>query len=202
MTDLYEKALDRSEANYLRGIRSAIYGLWAGTIDFPNFVTIMVDLIDVGYRRAWLQGMSDFGLGPEDMTADEERALQFDIGNETTYIYDLGTAIQTADKLSGGKLAPFYARAEMWANRFEAIRSEARMMAGEDEKLEWVMGPTKEHCSDCLRANGKVYRASVWASTGLQPRSRDLECRGYKCLCELVPTDAPLSRGRPLIGVV
>lgn len=194
---LDEKALDPSEGNYLRGIRAAVYGLWSNQIGFADYVQMMVETIDNGLRRAWYQGADDMGIQPEELTPAENQAILNEINSNIGYVYPLGNDIMAADKAHGGKLTPFYRRADMWGGRFEAVRSRARMMAGQDQKLQWQMGPTREHCTDCQRLDGRVYRASIWRSIGLEPRSRLLECRGYKCLCRFVPTTLPSTRGRP-----
>ena len=60
----------------------------------------------------------------------------------------------------------------------------------------------KDNCRTCLALDGKVKRASFWDTTGVHPQATNgtLECNGYNCGCELIPTDEPLSRG-PLPNV-
>ncbi len=191
------KALDRGETDYSRSIRSAVYGLWSGQMSFPGYVQTMVGAIDRGFTRAWMQGASDCGIGEGELTPEENQALYTEINSEISFIYGFADDIMAGSRDNKGKLGPLYSRAEMWVNRFEFIRSMARSMACKDQKLQWKMGPTKEHCKDCIRMNNRVYRASIWDKYGLVPRSRDLECGGYHCLCEFVPTNLPVTPGRP-----
>jgi hypothetical protein len=70
-------------------------------------------------------------------------------------------------------------------------------MACEDQKLQWVMGPTKEHCNSCLRLSNKIKRASYWRRVNVYPQSPpnpNLECNGFG-LCQLLPTDERCSPG-------
>ena len=95
----------------------------------------------------------------------------------------------------GGKLQKVFARIELWVNRWEDVYNQALLMGRENPKLKWVVGPT-EHCTTCLKLNGKVKRASTWEASGWRPQSRDLACGGWKCQCRLVPTTEPLTKGR------
>ena len=64
----------------------------------------------------------------------------------------------------------------------------------EDEKLVWFYGAT-EHCSHCQTLSGQVHTRSDWQdffnTSGLFPRSANLECSGLYCQCGLYPTDEP-----------
>jgi hypothetical protein len=85
-------------------------------------------------------------------------------------------------------------RLPMWINRYTEVVNTAKTMACANQKLMWTLGPT-EHCSSCLKLEGKVKRGKFWQESGVLPQSRQLECGGFRCQCSLQPTDAPLSRG-------
>ncbi len=51
------------------------------------------------------------------------------------------------------------------------------------------------NCNSCQKLNGKIKRGSYWQKT-IMPRSRNLECGGWRCCCDLVPTDDPISKGK------
>jgi hypothetical protein len=57
---------------------------------------------------------------------------------------------------------------------------------GEDtgEKYTWILGTTKEHCSDCLSSAGQTKTRAEWGK-GPLPQSGALECTGRYCLCYL-----------------
>lgn len=64
----------------------------------------------------------------------------------------------------------------------------------EDQRYEFVMGPTSDHCEDCARLDGQVHTASEWqANSKYLPRSRDLACSGFRCLCTLEETNDAIS---------
>jgi hypothetical protein len=60
-----------------------------------------------------------------------------------------------------------------------------------DSLLVWRMGSTRDHCRHCFGLNGATLTIFEWNQLGIRPQSRALECGGYRCDCERVPTDAP-----------
>lgn len=189
-------------AQYRSNIRAAVRGLWSGAIDFDGFWDAMSSAINLGLTGAWRAGMADCGVSFDDITPQESAALMQRIIYEHQWINGYANAIEQGSRANGGKLTPLYNRAEVWIGRWEGVRTEARVMACANKPLKWVVGPT-EHCSSCLKLDGKVKRASFWDDSGILPRIHGapyLKCRGFRCQCQLVVTDEPLSRG-PLPGL-
>lgn len=116
-------------------------------------------------------------------------------------------AIIEGSEANGGSLTPLLMRVEMWVNDLGRIRQKAQNMACADQKAEWLIGPTEQHCPTCSFYAGKVYRRSVWIKylepLGLLPRTKGpesgLACGGWQCLCDLVNTNKPVTPGRPPI---
>lgn len=183
-----------TQAGYQLNLRAAVRGLWSGQIDFDAAFGMLLQAIDRGFTQAWTEGAKECGIEPGEWTAEERTALAVRIGEEKTYIYTLLEAVEAGRK-GVGKLAPLYTRLQMWVNRYQDVKNQAKTMACADQKLKWVLGPT-EHCETCMKAAGKVKRASQWAKTDLRPQAPCLQCGGYRCQCSLVLTDEPLSRGR------
>ena len=189
--------IDYGEQDYLRSIRSSIHALWDGSIDVFTFIDSMVSAIDRSFHRAWYEGIAEYGFKPDEMTPEEVTRLGEEINGQIPYIVPFAQAIQRSTKALGGKIAPFYFRAEMWGNRYGAVKSIARQSVAGDGKILWQWNPLKEHCPDCARLNGRVYRASTWRKYNIEPRSRLLACEGYKCGCTFVPTTERCTPGRP-----
>lgn len=188
----------KGTVNYRRGLRAAIRGLWGGVFDRIQFWDAMSSTIWRGLTTAWHLGAQDCGIAPDELSPQELVALQKAIDYEHLWIGGLANAIEANSKAKKGKLTPLLRRAEVWIGRWEGVRSAARVMACGDKKLEWVLGPT-EHCRSCLALSGKVKRASWWRENGILPRVHGawwLACHGFRCQCQLLPTDKPLSRGR------
>ena len=188
---------DKRETDYQGGLRSAVRGLWAGEISWLDSIDWMTREIERSYTRAWADGLSSCGILLDEMTPEEQARLSLEINMEIQYVYSFANQILVASRSRGGKLKPLYDRLDMWINRYNAIRDMAMTYACQDEKLKWVMGATKEHCTSCRRLDGRVYRASAWRSADLYPRKHSLECGGWRCACEFVPTSEPATPGFP-----
>lgn len=77
-----------------------------------------------------------------------------------------------------------------------ATLGEVYNLANQEERYQFRLGNTQEHCGDCSRLNGQVHTASEWAQhSDMLPGSHSLECKGFNCLCTLQKTDAPVSGG-------
>ncbi len=204
-TTTWDKAMKKrppASASYRRQVRSAIYGLWNGQIDLYSYVDSMISTIDAGLRQAYYAGAAECGILPNELTVEEERYVQGMINGEISYIISLAQDITVGSKLEGGKLTPLIGRAEMWTARYDQVANEARVRACQDGKLEWVIGAAEQHCRDCRALDGKVKRASVWLASGIRPQAAPnpyLECEGWRCACQLVPTSKPMTPG-PLPG--
>lgn len=186
-----------STAQYRRGIRAAIRGLWSGILTRDDFDDAMRVTIRRNLTLGWERGAKECGILPDELSEAERAQLQARIEYEYQWIDGFADTIIAQSKENGGKLRPLYNRAEVWIGRYEGIKTEARVMACADRKLRWTLGPT-EHCRSCTKLAGKVKRASYWNEKGILPRIHDawyLECGGWRCQCQLLPTDEPMSKG-------
>lgn len=194
---LFIKARGGGEGQYRAAIRSAVRGLWTGEFDYEQFYDAMLVAIRMHLPRAWHEGARQCGVLPGELTQEERKALEQATLYETQWINRFATAIEEGNKANGGKLTPLFRRAEVWIGRWQGVRSRAMAMACADRKLKWTLGAA-EHCSSCLKLNGKIKRASFWNERGILPRVHNapyLECGGWRCQCTLVPTDEPASKG-------
>lgn len=189
--------LTSHERAYQRAVRSAVYALWRGVFDVLTFIDDMVNIIAHHITRAWNEGAAQCGIKPDELTDAEIIARDQFIANQYFYLFSFANDIDQGSRANRGKLTPLYQRTEMWIARYTEARSQAMQMACADQKLEWVWSPLKEHCVDCERLNGRVYRASIWQKHNIHPRMSTLACRGYKCGCSFAVTDKPITRGRP-----
>lgn len=145
---------------------------------------------------AWREGAKECGVLPEERTKEEQDTLTVMFNDNYSYVPQFGYWILEHSKANGGKLSSVLARAGLWVNRYNEVRNKAQIMACQDAKYRWQYGPT-EHCKTCLRLNGRVYRASIWAKYNIYPQSRNLACHGYRCQCQFIKTNDPVTKGRP-----
>jgi hypothetical protein len=180
---------------YRKSLRDNVRGLWSGSIDYMQFTRAMISTIDRRLRQAWLEGAQACGISENELTPEEQIAMHQAITNEFNFIEGFANDIEMGSKARGGKLKPLLIRVEMWANRYRDITNRAKTMACKDQKLVWVLNPAKENCSSCIKLNGKVKRSSQWERAGIRPQHPDLECGGWRCGCDLIVTDEPMSMG-------
>ena len=172
-----------TEAGYRMAIRAAVRGLWSGVFDYNNYWEAMSTSIRFYLPRAWHEGALECGIAPNELTSAEKSKLRQAVNYEFQWIHGYAEAIEENSKANGGKLSPLYSRAEIWIGRWEGVKSEARVMACGDQKLEWVLGPTEESCPTCSKLAGKVKRASYWNEKGILPRVHGapwLACKGFR----------------------
>ncbi len=193
----FDIAEAESETGYGLILRNLTRSLWSGKIDVVIFLAIMAFVIRRGFTAAWRQGAAAAGVDFNELTPAEIGALEGEISVDLGNLSSLALDIAGNTRLLGGALAPLLGRVEMWTNRIGEIRSFALRQAAGNQKLMWVWNPLKEHCDDCLKYNGRVYRASVWDAAGIRPRSAELACGGWKCGCSFVVTDNHAMPGRP-----
>jgi len=87
-------------------------------------------------------------------------------------------------------------RVDLWCNSASAAYPIGQIAAPsrKDQHYKFVMGPTSDHCVDCARLNDQVHTSTEWQEhSKYLPRSRDLACSGFRCLCILEETDDPIS---------
>ncbi len=196
MAELSEQS--RRASSYGESIRGIFHALWAGTVDDLWALDAMRTTIRMGLRWAFTEGTRLCGIEPVEWSRAEMDALENAIRNEDSRIWPVLMFIQENSKANDVKRAVVTARAALWTNRYHDVVNMAKVMACADKKLMWVLGPTKEHCTSCPRLAGKVKRASYWNDKGIRPQNPPnpmLECQGYNCLCDLVLTDEPMSKG-------
>lgn len=185
-------------SQYLSSLRSAVRGLWAGVLDYYQFYEALDITVRQGITAAWHEGLTQVGIKPSEMSPRERSELRSMIINEVNRIDGLASRVEALSKEQGGKLANAMALLGPWSTRVLNAKNKAKLLAEGDPKLKWVLGPT-EHCSSCMALADKVKRQSFWVRSGIHPQDPPnprLECGGWNCQCQLVPTDEALTPGR------
>ena len=183
-------------STYRRNLRAAVRGLWSGAISVSQFNSVMKADMDRNLTQAWDEGAKECGIKPDEYSDAENLALAEAILKEQGFVEGFAADVQANSKANKGKLTPLFGRLEMWVNRYNDIKNQAKAMVCGDLKYRWQLGPT-EHCVDCAKLSGRVYRGSIWQKYGILPQSHDLACGGWRCQCSLVQTDEPVTKGRP-----
>lgn len=187
-----------SESNYRRSVMAAFRDGWNGQLNTIEIADAMFSAIRRGFEQAWQEGAKSCGILPEERTTEETAKLNLLIGDNFQYVGRLAEWIFEHSKANGYKFNEVTSRAGLWVNRYQEVVNVAKTMACQDKKIRWDLGNTERHCRTCLKLNGRVHRASVWASHNIAPRmiTNRLACHGYQCDCRFTPTDQPATKGR------
>jgi len=185
---------------YRKSLRDNVRGYRTGAFDYIQFWEVMVATIERRLPQAWYEGAKECGITPAELSLEERQALRNAVTNEINFIHKLAWAIEGDIEKYPERRTPtkgLFSRLDLWAQRYTDLQTRARLMACDDQKLKWVMGPTKEHCRSCLRLSNKVKRASYWKRVNVYPQrpiNHNLECQGFG-QCQLLPTDERCSPG-------
>jgi len=57
-----------SEANFRRGLRSAVRGLWSKAISESQFIDAMQSAISRNLQKAWIEGSTECGIGADELS--------------------------------------------------------------------------------------------------------------------------------------
>jgi len=174
---------------YLRQLRAIAFALFNGDISVPAFETGMKNLIEDNFFAAWADGA---GLAIEDIAASDVQIILSQIKTEKRYvaklaehfIQNVGEA-ETYDKL--------LERLDPWSNAWERVKNIAKVKTAPETNFRWEIDPTKDNCFDCLSLDGLVKSGDEWFNSGVYPRSRRLECKGFYCGCQYIETSEPSS---------
>lgn len=179
-----------SATTYRDSIRSAVRGLYRGVLTKPQFKNAMTSAIRRGVIQAWNEGAKDCDIAPDELSDDEVKAQVNFIDEQVGFVGDFADSIKDAEHLD-----PMLGRAELWANRYNDARNQAKGMACSDRKLVWNIGPSEKHCRDCSKYDGRVYRGKTWGE--IRPQSSNLACHGFRCQCQLNSTSGRANKGKP-----
>ncbi len=189
-----------SEVQFRKSLREAVRGLFTGVLDVGEFDNAMEKTISRNLKQAWKEGALECGIGEDEYSYEEQKALGDFLVKQYEFIPDFTVAIIDNKKSDSPDLDKLFRRTDLWVNRYLEVQNQAKIMACKDQKLVWRINARgkgcKEHCSSCMRLNGKVKRASYWNKIGIRPQSNSLECGGWRCCCALEVTSEPLSKGR------
>ncbi len=180
---------------YRASLRAAIRGLWSNRLSQGEFIAAMQSAINRGLTQAFLIGARDCAASANDLTTEERAKLALFIVEQVSFVQKLSDDIVRSDKQQGGLLGRLISRADIWSNVWNEVKQTAEAMCKGNDKREWVLGPTKEKCKTCRSLSGRVYRYSTWLANVIPP-SLKTQCRGYRCLCRLMPTTKPITKGK------
>lgn len=172
----------------LARVEGLVRGVYTGNVG-GDFVDIMGALIrgqmEDAYRQAWTDEGYEGAL-PDYLVNSLDAFVIREANFDWIYQFYKDVVDARVDKTA---IEPLLSRARMWANKWNAAYNEAlRVITVENGgNLIWQIGDA-EHCTTCLALDGIVASGKEWEASGWKPQSEDLECHGYNCKCQLLPT--------------
>lgn len=186
---LYEPAEYKTTDYMLNVIEGLVNGVYNNLVG-GDFIDAMANLISGQLTQAFQQAFEDEGYTDFVLPDYLSSALESMILSQYDYVDQFYRDVVDA-RIDGTSISPLLARAQLWANQWQAAYNEAiRLMTLEGGgNLVWQEGDTVDKCGVCVGLDGLVMRASEWDALGIKPQSHSLPCHGFNCHCSLVPTD-------------
>lgn len=191
--------LIESQASYGRDLRGIVRALWRGSFSVDQAYDLFYASVRLAFPQAWAEGSRACDVEPADWTPEEKFTLEQVTANELGFILPFTDYVVAHSKAEGFKFGALLPRLQLWNNRYVELVNQAKVASCGNRKLRWTK-TAKESCTDCLRLDGQVRRASVWQKNNLRPQSPRLECMrsaggATVCKCYFEETDEPCSRG-------
>jgi hypothetical protein len=195
---LYEPVEYKTYDYMLVAIEGLVRGVYNGQIA-GQFIDTMANLISGQFTQAYQQAFEDEGFTDFNMPDYLNQSLEEAILRQYDYVDQYYRDVIDA-RVDQTPIDPLIARAALWAQRYTESYNEAVRLISVNNggKLMWVEGDTMQKCSTCLALDGIIAFASEWDTLGVKPQhapNSKLECDGWKCECQLVPTDKRRSPG-------
>lgn len=194
-----EYAIKRTQTSYCSDMHDVARDLYKRG---PSYARLrLMELVKFGLRDAFEEAVKAAGLTMADVNEAEIQERDDFIDKERMQVGDfIAYLARVANQREPAVpyMDEIESRLSLWCKRYADMRSFAAVLIGKDAPLEWIYDPEKEHCDSCRRLNGKVKRASFWKAAGVLPQNPPnplLKCGGWRCGCELRPTNKPLTRG-------
>lgn len=170
--------------------RNAIQGKYSKR----GFIGALTPVIQSAIRDASEAGLKDGGLKKAEMTEEESAWVQEWILKQNDFIEAVATAIYEDGKVTAKEAE---GKAVLWWNKsIDPAYSEMVFSASKNGAFLRKLGATEQHCVDCVKIDGQVRRASFWHNIGIWNASPKTQCGGWRCQCQNVATDKPITRGR------
>lgn len=187
------KAVQDDVDVYREEIASLVLSLRNGEIKEETAVRDMQALIQGRLTASFRQGagIADGDVLTPDETARLNEVLSPNLQLVPRFINDAIAANEKGVLLDQIKdtVIGIGSRIDMWGNALRESLNIGRIWNRNKEmELEWRIGATEQHCTDCLSQHGKVRKVSEWqqlAGVLIYPQSRALQCKGYNCDCAL-----------------
>lgn len=181
------KAIQATRIEFEDAFRSVLSEARSGKLSRRRWAGLARSLVRKWGARAYLDGLADGGLDPDDpLTADDTATINRLSAEQSEYVTALGDKLFSDQGVTDGQAEH---KPEMWFNKsLMPFYNAGRLSADQNGMYGWAMGDTEDHCASCLTADGQKHRLKEWFESGVVPQSDQLECHGFECKCQLYRT--------------
>lgn len=182
------KTIGQVVTQYTDELTNAVYDVWNGHSDPIDLRRAHKAMLRSYAPQAYAEGMREGGvdeIDEEDQAALDEAVSDW-LATQLPHVNDFAAAVGAAHKDKTQRPA-IIDRVSMWADSLRSLGDMGRAYALANEKVQWTLGATEEHCTTCLYLAGlKPHRISWFIDRGYIPRqngNEHLECGGWQCDC-------------------
>ena len=180
-------------------MKKLVQKLWDKDLTETQFKEQLAEVVRIqltnAYNAAWYDAIGEEDI-PDYLDTDLQEAIKKQIEFIDEYYNDI-----IRDRALGIGLIALFARADLWGVRGQEGYNNAMGLIGVEDNaapnnLIWIEGDTVDKCETCLSLDGIVAPASLWQELGVHPQMGDnprLECHGWRCQCQLIVTDKPIT---------
>lgn len=140
-----------------------------------------------GIQDAYFEGLSEGGIGPEDVDESDVRAVDEMTKAQHEFLTDYVLDVQDARGDDAAEEAVL-GRVDYWSQSMQVAYQKGLTSAKANEMVTWHLGATEEHCDTCSWLNNQRHRRKWFDDKGYiprQPGSKTLDCGGWRCDCTL-----------------
>jgi hypothetical protein len=190
-------AVDEQLGDYYGRLEALALLALAGSLTESEFVREMARLVAAGNLLLFLLGGGEPTLQPAQarlraslrQARGSIRVLADDIFSGR---YSPGERSSAAVMTAEDGRAMLGRRMELWAGTAAYLYHSGQVLrpsppavpaAGGVPGLVWRLGATERHCADCARLDGRALTREGWLAAGVEPKSPQLQCGGWRCDC-------------------
>lgn len=184
------KTIAQVTTKYNDELTNAVFDVWNGhssAIDLRRAHKAMLkDFAPQVYEEGLREGGFD-DIDDEDQAVMDEMVGDW-LGGQFEHINSFAKDVE-AIKGNKDERPKIIDRVAQWVDSLRSLGHLGKAYALKNERGQWVLGETEQHCETCLKLSKmKAHRLSWFTERGYIPRqngSETLECGGWVCDCEI-----------------
>lgn len=182
-----QKDYGTTEAGFVRDVGDLLMSASKANsyLDRRAFGVTMRSFLKNYGLQAYKDGMAAGGVYVDTLDPDDSSDATRIFIEQSQYINGLADDVYQRKAITPSNA---YMRAQMWGKSLQQFNDAGLMSADRNGMRIWRRGLTSDSCATCKRMEGQVHRVKTWYARGILPKSSQLVCKGFRCLCSLERT--------------